>query len=131
MMSSAPMPNRPASKAVMAPTEKDGAAPSPAGRVTPRRIRPSAVSARPHHWRGPTVNPKSFSAMTASSTIPPDSTAWTTESGARVIAATCKPQAPAPTSMPIANQRWLHSEYAVRRGWRMSTAQASHAPRCL
>ncbi len=33
--------------------------------------------------------------------------------------------------MPIANQRWLHSETAVRSGWRMSTVQAVPQPRCL
>ena len=50
--------------------------------------------------------------MTASSTSPPERTACTTESGASEIAATCSTQAPEPTPMPIANQRWLHSEAA-------------------
>ena len=47
------------------------------------------------------------------------------------IAATCRSQAARPTSIPIANQRWLQSEIAVLIGWRMSTAQAQQAPRCL
>ena len=54
--------------------------------------------------------------MTASSTRPLDSTTCTTDSGASEIAATCSSHAARPTSMPIANQRWLHSEIAVRSG---------------
>ncbi len=69
--------------------------------------------------------------MTASSTRPLESTTWTTDSGASEIAPTCRIQASRPTNMPTANQRWLHSERAVRSGWRMSTSHAQQAPRCL
>ncbi len=131
MMKSAPRPNRPASKAIIAVTEKEECAPWLAGSVMPSRIRPTPVIARPHHWRGPTLKPNSRSAITASRTSPPESTAWTTDSGASEIAATCSSQAARPTSMPSANQRWLHSEIAVRNGWRMSTVQAVQQPRCL
>jgi hypothetical protein len=101
------------------------------GIVTPRRMRPAAVSARPHHWRGPTSKPKRRSAMTAIRTTPPERTTWTTERGAREIAATCRSQPPAPTPMPIANHLEDHSDLAVRSGWRMSTGGASLHPRCL
>ena len=89
------------------------------------------MQARPHHCRLPTLKPNILSAMTASSTMPPESTAWTTDRGAIAIAATCMIQAPAPMSIPIANHFWLHSDTAVRSGCRMSTLTAEHAPLCL
>jgi hypothetical protein len=131
MMHSAPSPKSPPSKAIIALAENDACAPWLAGSVIASRASPTPVIASPHHCRGPTVKPNSRSAMTASSTRPPASTAWTTDSGASEIAATCSSHATRPTSMPIANQRWLHSERAERRGWRMSTEQAVQAPRCL
>ena len=69
--------------------------------------------------------------MTASSTTPPDSTAWTTEIGAIAIAATWRIHAPTATPMPIANHFDVKSAMAERNGWRTSTAGAAHAPRYL
>ena len=131
MMHSAPRPNRPAWKATIALTEKPECAPWLTGSVIASSTSPTNVSARPHHCRLPTLKPNKRSAMTASSTSPLDSTTWTTDSGASEIAPTCRIQAKRPTSMPIANQRWRHSEPALRSGWRMSTAHAQQAPRCL
>ena len=105
--------------------------PPVAGRVTPSRISPSAVRPTPAHWRGPTSKPNRRSAITASSTTPPESTTWTTHIGASASAATWKPQAPVATSMPIANHFERNSAGAERSGWRMSTAAAAQAPRCL
>jgi hypothetical protein len=105
--------------------------PAVLGIVTPSRIRPTAVMARPHHCRLPTSKPKIRSAITAMRTTPPLSTTCTTDSGANEIAATCSSQPPPPTAMPIANHFEHHSPRAVRSGWRMSTGGASHAPRCL
>ena len=89
------------------------------------------MKARPDHWRLPTSKPKMRSAMTAMSTTPPERTTWTTDSGTSEMAATCRAQAPPPTTMPIVNQREEYSALAVRSGWRTSTAGASQAPRCL
>ena len=75
-----------------------------AGRVIAQQHEAEVVSAEPDHWRLPTLKPNMRSAMTASSTRPPASTAWTTESGAREMAATWRTQAPAPMPMPMANQ---------------------------
>ena len=48
------------------------------------------------------------------------------------IAATCSAQPPPPTTMPMANHFDVHSDFALRSGWRISTfAQAHAAPRCL
>ena len=54
--------------------------------------------------------------MTAIRTTPPESTTWTTESGASEIAATWSAQPPAPTSMPIANHFEDQSAFDVRSG---------------
>ena len=69
--------------------------------------------------------------MTAITTTPVESTACTTEIGARAIAATCSSQAPSATAMPIANQRERNSPRTVLMGRRMSTVGAAQAPRCL
>ena len=50
--------------------------------------RPAAVTITPAHWRRPSRKPKKRSANTARNTRPPESTACTIESGARVSAAT-------------------------------------------
>ena len=75
--------------------------------------------------------PKKRSAMTASSTTPPERTAWTTDIGASASAPTCRTQAPTATSIPIANQRERNSPRAERSGWWTWTAGAAQAPRCL
>ena len=59
--------------------------------------------ATPIHWRRPTWKPKIRSASTARITTPVESTAWTTDSGAKASAATWKNQAPVATAMPMAN----------------------------
>ena len=87
--------------------------------------------ATPTHWRSPTLKPKMRSAMTARITTPVESTAWTTEIGARAIAATCSSQAPSATAMPIANQREAKRALTVLTGRRMSTLGAAQAPLCL
>ena len=125
------MPSRTASKAIIAGEEKVACAPSGSGIVTPRRIRPTAVSARPHHCRRPTLKPNMRSAITAMRTTPPLRTTWTTDSGANEIAATCSAQPPPPTSMPMANHFEVHSALALRSGWRISTFAHTQAPRCL
>ena len=81
--------------------------------MTPSRISPKAVSARPIHCRRPIRSPKIRSAITASSTIPPASTAWTSDIGATDIAATWKTHAHEAIPIPIANSRVRNSE---RRG---------------
>ena len=43
-------------------------------------------------------------------------TAWTSDSGARAMAATWSAQAPTATSMPIANQRERNSDAPLRSG---------------
>src|SRR3954451_7952672 len=95
------------------------------------RSRPAAVIATPIHWRAPTLKPNIRSAITARITTPVESTAWTTESGAKASAATWKNQALVATAMPIANHLEENRSLTVRRGWRMSTFGASLAPRCL
>ena len=87
--------------------------------------------ATPIHWRRPTSKPNSRSASTARITTPVESTAWTTDSGAKASAATCSSQAPSATPMPIANHLEANSDLTVRSGWRMSTFGAALAPRCL
>ena len=49
MMNSAPRPKRPASKAIIAVTEKLELAPCVLGSVIASRIRPTQVMPRPHH----------------------------------------------------------------------------------
>ena len=58
-------------------------------------------------------------------------TAWTSDSGAMAIAATCRAHAPKATSMPIANQRERNRAAPLRSGWCQSTSGAAQAPRCL
>jgi hypothetical protein len=87
-ISSVPNTIRPASNAIALDAEKCDWAPWEPGSVTPSSIKPPAVSARPAHWRPPTVTPSVRSAMIASRTTPPASTTWTVESGAIDIAAT-------------------------------------------
>ena len=103
MISSVPASSNPDSNAIIPGTEKREWAPCTAGRLTPSRIRPTAVRPMPSHWRREIRRPKLRSAMIASSTTPPASTAWTTDRGATAIAATWKIQAPAAISIPTAN----------------------------
>ena len=74
-----------------------------AGSVITSSTRPSAVMPTPIHWRRPTLKPKIRSAMTARTTTPVESTACTTDSGAKARAATWKSQAKAAMPMPMAN----------------------------
>ena len=60
-----------------------------------------------------------------------ESTAWTTDIGAKARAATWKNQALVATAMPIANHLEENRFLTVRSGWRMSTCAASLAPLCL
>ena len=60
----------------------------------------------------PIRRPKIRSAITASRTTPPASTAWTSDSGAIDIAATWKIQAPVAITIPIANSFEANSERA-------------------
>ena len=99
--------------------------------MTTSSTRPTAVIATPAHWRGPTRNPKIRSAITASITTPVESTAWTTESGAKASAATCSSQAKSAMPMPIANHLDRKSDAPLCSGRRTSTQGASLAPRCL
>ena len=69
--------------------------------------------------------------MIASSTMPPASTACTSDSGATDIAATWKTHAPAPIIHPIVNSGEANRALADWSGRRMSTDGAAHAPRCL
>ena len=108
MIRSVPPAIRPASNEIIPGTEKRESAPWAAGSVSPRRISPTAVSASPAHWRRPIRRPKIFSAITASSTTPPASTAWTSDSGASDIAATWKIHAPVAIAIPIANSGEAH-----------------------
>ena len=85
----------------------------------------------PTHCLREMHRPKVRSAITANSTTPPARTAWTSDSGATAIAATWKIQAAEAISIPIANSLEANSALAERSGWRMSTAGAAHAPRCL
>ena len=63
--------------------------------------------------------------------MPPDMTACTIESGARVSAATCNSQAPTATAQPIANHLEANRPAALPSGCRTRTGGASTAPRCL
>jgi hypothetical protein len=56
------------------------------------------------------------SAITARITTPVESTAWTTDSGANLSAATWNIHAPAAMAMPIANHLHAYSCFAVRNG---------------
>jgi hypothetical protein len=131
MISSVPAPISPNSNAIMPGTEKREWAPCTPGSVKPSSTSPAAVSPRPIHCLRPTRTPSTRSAMIASNTTPPASTACTTDSGTIDIAATWKIQAPLAITIPTANQREEYSWRAVRNGRRMSTAGAARAPRCL
>ena len=52
-------------------------------------------------------------------------TAWTSDSGARAMAATWKIQAPMATPMPIANHREVQRFFALRSGCFHSTVRRS------
>ena len=121
----------PPSKAIMATAENWEWAPPERGSVSPSSSSPSAVSETPIHWRRPTPKPNSRSAITASRTTPPERTDCTIEIGASASAPTCRIQAPTATSIPIANHLDENRHLALRRGWRMSTDAAAHAPRYL
>ena len=58
-------------------------------------------------------------------------TACTSESGASARAATWKIQAPAATSIPIANHFDLKRPMPLRRGCANDTSGAAQAPLCL
>ena len=131
VISSAPIASMPASNEIMPATEKEECEPEWAGSVMTSSTRPAAVIATPSHWRRPTSKPNRRSAMTARTTTPVESTACTTEIGARAIAATWRSQAPSATAMPIANQREANRDLTVFSGRRMSTLGAAQAPRCL
>ena len=131
MISSAPAPTSPNSNAIIPGTENRECAPWTPGNVKPSRISPAAVSVSPIHWRRPTRTPSIRSAITASSTTPPASTAWTIDRGAADIAATWNTHAALPISIPIENDFTAKSDRAVFSGWRMSTLGAALAPRCL
>ena len=131
MIRSVPAAIRPVSNEIMPGTEKRESAPWVAGSVNPRRISPNAVIARPIHCRLPIRSPKTRSAITASRTTPPASTACTIDSGASDIAATWKIQAPVAITIPIANSREENSARADHSGRRTSTSGAAQAPRCL
>ena len=87
--------------------------------------------ATPIHWRRPTSKPNRRSASAARITTPVESTACTTESGAKASAATCSSQAPSATPMPTANHLDANRDLTVFSGWRTSTSGAALAPRCL
>ena len=59
MISRPPRPNRPASKAIIAATEKAECAPGSRERDGEQQRGPAAVRATPIHWRRPTSKPKS------------------------------------------------------------------------
>ncbi len=125
------MPNRPASKEIIAGSENCEWAPCIAGKVRPSITRPAAISHRPSHWRGPTSKPNMRSAITAINTTPAASATWTTDIGASANAATCKAQEAVATIMPIANQLEENSVRIERSGWRTSTLATELAPRYL
>ena len=122
---------RPVSNAIMPGTEKRECAPWTAGNETPSRTRPPAVIASPIHWRRPMVSPSIRSAMIAISTIPPASTACTSDSGATAIAATWKPHATHAINIPSANSGEANNALPERSGCRKSTGTAARAPRYL
>jgi hypothetical protein len=80
---------RPASKAIIAAAENSAlSCPDLDSPVTARKARPIAVSVTPAHCRGPSSKPKKRSLITPRMTRPPASTACTSDSAARVSAAT-------------------------------------------
>ena len=88
MISRPPIPNRPASKEIIAASEKRECAPCIAGSVRPSSTSPAAVSHSPSHWRRPTSKPNIRSAITAMNTTPAASETWITDIGASESAAT-------------------------------------------
>jgi hypothetical protein len=99
--------------------------------VSVNAVSETATSPIPVHWRRPSSKPKKRSASTARNTRPPASTAWPTEIGARVSAATCSANATAATPQPILYHLERNRSTALRAGWRMSMSGAATAPRCL
>ncbi len=131
-ISSAPKRHSTSSKPIIAAGEKLAWAVRTAGTVSAKATSPAAVAARPNHCRRPTGKPKTRSAITPISTMPPASTTCTMLRGMSAMAATCSTHATAATSMPTANQRTRKSARPERqRGWRASTRGATTAPRCL
>jgi hypothetical protein len=100
-------------------------------RVAARKARPAAVSATPIHSRLVTGRWKIRSAMTVSRTSPPAITDCTSEIGARLSAATCRPHDPIATPIPSAYQGDRSSASDELTGRDHSTAGASTAPRYL
>ena len=94
------------------------------GSVSTSSVRPVAVMITPIHWREPTWQPNSRSPSTASITTPVESATWTSDSGARASAATCRTQAPAAIAMPITNQRERNRPRTLFSGARNSTRGA-------
>ena len=99
--------------------------------VAARKARPAAVSATPIHSRRVTGRWNSRSATTVSSTSPPAITDCTSEIGARLRAATCSPQDPIATRIPIVYQGERNSAIDELTGRDHCTGGASTAPRYL
>src|SRR3954452_8946339 len=127
----APMTTSPASNAIAAPTGYDECSPwvFASLAVTPRSARPAVVRRIPIHSRLPTLKPNQRSAIIASITKPLASTAWTSDSGARLSDATCSAHATNATPKPIDHHFGLNRARTVRHGWRTSTSGAAVAPR--
>src|SRR3954447_22160921 len=83
----------------------------------------------PVHSRRPRVKPKKRSASRPSSTKPLASTTWTSDSGAKPSAATCRVHATAATAKPIVHHFELKRPAIVLSGRRTSTSGAATAPR--
>ena len=99
--------------------------------VTASSARPAALNARPVHSRQPSLIRNHICAGIASSARPPAITAWTSESGASVIAATWKPQATVAIAKPIAHHLDANRARALASGCEKRTAGAWFAPLCL
>ena len=123
-----PIPNRPASKAIMTAGEKCACAPCMAGRVTPSRTRPTAVRISPTHCLGPTVKPNMRSAITAMNTTPAARETWITDIGASARAATCSPQLAVAMIMPSRNHLEEYRSRVERSGCMTRTLGTSWAP---
>ena len=124
MSSRPPSPNRPASKEIIAPRRTGSGRRAWPGSVTPSRTSPLAVANRPSHWRRPTWNPNMRSAITAMKTTPAARATWTTDIGASVSAATCRPQLAVAISIPSANH---FEEYSCAgRAQRVSDHDLGH-----
>ena len=127
MINRPPSPNRPASKEIITACEKCECAPCIAGSVKPSSTRPAAVSHSPSHCRRPTRKPNRRSAMTAINTTPPASATWTTDIGASVSAATCRPQRRRRDDHP--QREPLRGEQLAARAQRVAHADPRHLPR--